>query len=50
MGPMREKLNQVIQLTQRLKKDFPVETDGFLQFLKQTESGNALDKKQKELI
>lgn len=47
---MKEKLNQVMQLTRRLKKDFPAETDSFLQFLKQAESGTALDKKQKELI
>ncbi len=50
MGHMRDRLEQVRQLTERLEKDFPVETGGFLSFLKRAESGKALDIRQKELI
>ncbi len=50
MGNMQNKLEQVKSLTGRLKRDFPVETEGFLTFLKRAESGKALDIRQKELI
>ena len=50
MGHMRDRLEQVRQLTERLEKGFPVETGGFLSFLKRAESGKALDIRQKELI
>ncbi len=50
MGQMQDKLNQIKTLTERLEKDFPVETGGFLSFLKRAESGKALDIRQKELI
>ncbi|HHO68625.1 MAG TPA: carboxymuconolactone decarboxylase family protein, partial [Gammaproteobacteria bacterium] len=47
---MKDKLDQVMTLTQRLEKDYPVETSGFLSFLKRAEAGKALDIRQKELI
>lgn len=50
MGHMKDRLNQIKNLTERLEKDFPVETGGFLSFLKRAESGKALDIRQKELI
>lgn len=50
MNTMRNKLDEIQHLTQRLKKDFPIETEGFLSFLKRAESGKALDLQQKELI
>ncbi len=50
MGPMKEKLNQIMTLTERLEKDYPTETRGFLSFLKRAEAGKALDIRQKELI
>jgi len=50
MGKMRDKLDEVMRLTRRLEEDYPVETSGFLSFLKRAEAGRALDIKQKELI
>ena len=50
MAYMKDKLEQIKTLTERLEKDFPVETKSFLSFLKRAESGKALDIKQKELI
>ncbi len=50
MGTMKDKLGEVMQLTQRLEEDYPVETSGFLSFLKRAEGGKALDIRQKELI
>ncbi len=50
MGRMKERLEEIRRLTGRLEHDFPVETGGFLSFLKRAESGKALDIKQKELI
>ncbi|HEB67217.1 MAG TPA: carboxymuconolactone decarboxylase family protein [Gammaproteobacteria bacterium] len=50
MAYMKDKLEQIKTLTERLEKDFPVETKGFLSFLKRAESGKALDIRQKELI
>ena len=50
MGSMKEKMQQVSELTQRLQRDYPVETSGFLSFLKHAEAGQALDLMHKELI
>ncbi len=50
MAHMRERLQQVGELTQRLRREFPTETEAFLSFLKKAEAGKALDLKQKELI
>ncbi len=50
MGHMKDRLDQIKTLTERLEQDFPVETRGFLSFLKRAESGKALDIRQKELI
>ena len=50
MDHMKEKLDEVVTLTQRLQKDYPAETRGFLNFLQRAEGGKALDIKQKELI
>ena len=50
MGAMKDKLNQAMQLTRRLQREYPTETDSFLGFLNRAESGKALDAKQKELI
>lgn len=50
MAHMKEKLNDVMTLTERLQKNYPTETSGFLNFLKRAEGGKALDIKQKELI
>jgi len=47
---MRERINEVRQLTRRLQKEFPRETAGFLEFIKEAESGAALPLKEKELI
>lgn len=50
MASMKERLKEVGELTRRLQKEFPKETAGFLDFIKDTESGAALSLKQKELI
>lgn len=50
MQSAREKLQQIASLTQRLKQEFPTETEAFLSFLQKAEAGKALDLKQKELI
>jgi len=50
MTTMKERLGEVGVLTRRLQKEFPRETAGFLNFLKEAESGTALPKKDKELI
>jgi AhpD family alkylhydroperoxidase len=50
MGYMKDKLNEIMTLTKRLQKEYPVETRGFLNFLQHAEEGKALDIKQKELI
>ncbi len=50
MGHMKDKLNDIMSLTERLQKDYPTETSGFLSFLNRAEAGKALDIKQKELI
>jgi len=50
MTTMKERLKEVGELTRRLQKDFPKETAGFLDFIKEAESGAALPLKEKELI
>jgi len=47
---MQEKLDEVIKLTRKLRKDYPIETNAFLGFLNKAESGKALDTRHKELI
>jgi len=50
MTTMKERLGEVGELTRRLQRDFPRETAGFLNFIKEAESGSALVLKDKELI
>lgn len=50
MASMKERLKEVGDLTRRLQKEFPKETAGFLDFIKEAESGAALSLKDKELI
>jgi len=47
---MKERLKEVGDLTRRLQKEFPNETAGFLEFIKEAEGGAALPLKEKELI
>jgi len=50
MTSMKERLKEVGDLTHRLQKEFPKETAGFLEFIKEAEGGAALSLKEKELI
>ena len=50
MSAMQERLQEVADLTHRLEQDFPKETEGFLNFVKDAEEGAALPMKEKELI
>jgi AhpD family alkylhydroperoxidase len=50
MATMKERLQEVGDLTRRLEKDFPSETEGFLNFIKEAEGGAAMSLKEKELI
>ncbi len=50
MSKMKERLQEVARITQRLEKDYPLETEAFLGFLKKAEAGKALDLRTKELI
>ena len=50
MGKMQEKLDEVMTLTEELRKDYPTETNAFLGFLSKAESGKALGIREKELI
>ncbi len=50
MTTMKQKLEEVTQLTQRLREKYPTETNAFLGFLQKAEAGAALDLRQKELI
>ena len=50
MPEMNQRLQEFGAMTKRLSKEFPNETGGFLQFLKQAESGGAVPLKDKELI
>lgn len=47
---MTEKLDQVETLLETLKRDYPTETDAFLNFTQKAEGGPALDVRIKELI
>ncbi len=50
MGKMQDKLDEVMALTQSLRKGYPTETNAFLGFLSKAESGKALGIRDKELI
>ncbi len=50
MPRMQEKLDEIMTLTQSLRKDYPTETNAFLGFLNKAESGKALAIRDKELI
>lgn len=50
MALMKDRMKEVAELTRRLKEEFPKETEGFLSFLQEAESGENLSKKDKELI
>jgi len=50
MEKSSEKLEEINQILIRLKKKYPVETDAFMNFMKQTEAGPALGHKEKEII
>ncbi len=50
MTTMKDRLGEVGVLTRRLQKEFPRETAGFLNFIKEAESGAALPIRHKELI
>ncbi len=50
MARMKQKLEDIQKLTQRLQQEHPTETNAFLGFLQKAEAGTALDLKQKELI
>ena len=43
MANIKDRLEEIKSLTERLEKDFSVETGGFLHFLKRAESGQGLD-------
>lgn len=50
MTSMKERLKEVGDLTRGLQKEFPNETAGFLNFIREAEGGAALPLKEKELI
>ncbi|HEB59252.1 MAG TPA: carboxymuconolactone decarboxylase family protein [Gammaproteobacteria bacterium] len=50
MAHMHDKLEQIGTLTTYLRDNYPTETNAFLGFLKEAESGKALDIRDKELI
>jgi len=50
MALMKDRMKEVAELTRRLKEEYPRETEGFLSFLKDAESGEHLSAKHKELI
>lgn len=50
MTRMKDRLDEVMTLTQKLRKDYPTETNAFLGFLNKAESGKALSIRDKELI
>jgi len=50
MSSMKVRLREVGDLTRRLRRDYPAETESFLNFIKKTESGDGLSLKHKELI
>ncbi len=50
MTSMKDRLQEVGDLTHRLQEEFPKETAGFLHFIKEAEGGDALSLMEKELI
>lgn len=50
MPQMKQRLKEVGDLTRRLRKEFPGETAGFLDFIRSAEAGPALSIKHKELV
>lgn len=50
MHKMRDKLDDINRLIGRLRKDYPAETNAFLQFMAKAEDGKALSMREKELI
>ena len=50
MGYMADRMSEIASLTQRLQAEYPTETAGFLEFLKEAESGVNVSPKDKELI
>ncbi len=50
MNKAHKKLEEIMTLTNKLRKGYPMETDAFLGFLQKAESGKALGIKEKELI
>ena len=50
MTSMKEKLQEVGHLTRRLEREFPKETEGFLNFIQEAAGGAALSLREKELI
>ncbi|MFW2371504.1 MAG: carboxymuconolactone decarboxylase family protein [Gammaproteobacteria bacterium] len=47
---MNDRLQEVADLTKRLKKNHPAEINAFLNFMQKAESGPALNAREKELI
>ncbi len=50
MGPMHERLYEIGPLLERLRNEYPSQTEAFLNFLKEGEGGAVLSLKEKELI
>jgi AhpD family alkylhydroperoxidase len=50
MNHTREKLKDVTSLMEKLKEDYPAETNSFLRFMNKAEAGKALSLREKELI
>jgi AhpD family alkylhydroperoxidase len=50
MSDVQRKLDEMKRLTQRLQKEYPMETNAFIGFLKKAEAGPALGLRDKELI
>ncbi len=50
MTYMSERMTEMASLTHRLQSEYPKETEGFLTFLKEAESGINVSAKNKELI
>lgn len=50
MAQMNDRLKEVADLTRRLKIKHPAEINAFLNFMKEAESGPALNAREKELI
>lgn len=50
MSHAEDRMAEIAAVTKRLRKEFPRETDSFLAFLREAESGPNLDAKTKELM